>query len=235
MSKKTTYQLATASQKILSRLCDYFLFLCINVLITFLCIFWTFDSSYKNIIVDHKIFSSMLIVSLAINSIIWYLYFIILCTLWKGNTIFMKAFKIKMHWDKGTKKSHVVRNLMSYHAISVFGLFFTMWFVVCISLMFSDPIQFFVSIITLNSKTTNIENLQLVSGIAISLFVIFTLPLIGMTCLEVANGNHQTWLESRYGFHYIQTTKKDKQKEIKKESKSSALPGIIEEENLEEL
>ncbi|MGL4948526.1 MAG: RDD family protein [Mycoplasma sp.] len=236
MSKTKTMPLANSGRKISARICDYLVYLVITILLSFLCTFWVFDSTFTYIEKEPYLFSLMLSISMIAGILFWYLHFIIVPLFWKGQTLFMKAFKIRIYYDKDEIVGKAHNNIFKYQIIPLIGIFFASLLTAFTSFAFDDPLNFLKSIITLNNVKGTSEGISTAASVMIAMYVIFSFPIIGIVINEVSNKNHQTWIESRCELYIIDLKEFKEEIKVKNEIKKDVkLPGVIDMEELESI
>lgn len=220
MKNKKVFPLAKASIRIFARILDMLFLSIFSGIISFLLTFKITDWSDKPY--DHKLFVGILLLSIFINFVIWFCYFIILPLKWKGYTLFKKALKIKIY----SKDKLSLMSLMKHDFLIWIIYFILLTFFVFLLFGASNPTSLIINLFSMNYEKNIFDNV--IMAITQSIFAISFLPNLIYSINMFFNSGKQSMADKISDTLVVHIVQKEEIKTTKKiNKKKTHLPGDI--------
>lgn len=235
MSKSVTYPIVSSTKRIFTRLFDYLVVILISCLSNFLFLYFIVNDwnlvSATNVNYDAKLFSGMYLLSSIFSTCIWFMYFIVIQYLTKGYTLISFISKCKLYWEK---KDNIWKRLFLHEGLVIFIFYIINVIIALISFASNNPVYFLIDIFTFGSISTSSMALEIISKIIFVVIAICMLMVVGVIVNTCLNNKKSTYLDDTYDIYMIDVESRKKETKQQKQ-KPKKLPGIIDEEALEEI
>lgn len=231
MQELNTYNVASASRRIFSKFLDYVLIISVSILINFLILYLSLNSNNINSgNYNYVLFSGLFLLSMVINLIIWFFYFILIPGMCSGRTLFSLLLRIKLYWDDN---QYLMSRLIKHEGIWILPIYFLNIIIALVSFAFDQPAKFITNIFSFMNNSIN-QSMQIACSILFVVMMILSLFILGNIVNIIANNNRSSYLDDVCEIYVIHTLKIENKKDSKKETKH-LLPGSIDEKELDNL